>query len=160
MGKQKRMFGLPKPGRSRDKNEAVIRAKEMLLDAIYDKDTRMFVKRLEGVAQQWGYYTHWTAYYDISGRELTLGEAKRRMAEAEKRRILNGTRHTRKYAHGSFSKSIWGKKLYQSHSLDAMQYAMMNQLPSEVTVNEELGARPVGGDTIRVARSPDVLSRK
>lgn len=114
MGKRNKPPGIPKEGRKKQRQEIETRA--LLLGAVYDKATSMLVKTDTG--EHGGVPTNWTTYFDVMGRELSIKEAKRRIAEADKRltidkrhpryRTPKPTIYTGKWA---MSSKLWSEKL-------------------------------------------------
>lgn len=125
MGKRSRTPGLPKKGPNKQQR-AEIEARAMLLGAVWDKATSMFVKHQRG--EHGGLPTWWKTFYDINGNELSQKEVSRREKEAARRYKQIRGRHGQPLPNGwirANGKSITTKAysdVYATHAADALRY--------------------------------------
>ncbi|QIG67487.1 hypothetical protein EVB41_022 [Rhizobium phage RHph_TM3_14A] len=143
MGRMHRPFGLPKPGRVNGKKK--LQAIGMLLDAVWDREACMFVKREDGV--HGGVQTNFTRYFNRKGEEITLREAKTRMKMADKKK-------EKEVLSWGASSVAWSKRLGKRYNEQAI-----HNITSEGN-HEQTSLRNSGNDTIRVARHPTVCARR
>lgn len=154
MGKPYRPFGVEK--RWRKARRETLQAMAMLLDATWDKPTAMFIKHTLNEINGMG--THWTTYYNSKGEEITHGEAKRRMAMADKRHMKFNDPYARgedKYHAADalkFAKEAWERKL--------MEQSKQIPITSEGNIYEKSRPHHISNDTIHVARQSPLPTRK
>lgn len=105
MGKRSKPPGLPKKTPTKKQREQIT-ARAMLLGATWDDPTNMFIKTDRHDNGPGMIPSHWTTYFNVNGVELSLKEAKKRIAAAEKRRIMSRHKYMANGRHRHRSKSM------------------------------------------------------
>lgn len=123
MGKRSKPPGLPKKTPTKKQREQIT-ARAMLLGATWDDPTNMFIKTDRHDNGPGMIPSHWTTYFNVNGVELSLKEAKKRIAAAEKRSIMGRGKY--RANRGNRSKSmlaglnvkLWQDKFMKDFGVD------------------------------------------